>query len=114
MKEFAYVPKADSPFTGKITVKIPSHKERLKLMKQVSFDVQKDGTMEKKKGTLDSAVDMSEIIHAHVVKVELQAKVEDSFVEISSIEELGYYLEGSQIFNELGNLLIGGIRLGKS
>lgn len=114
MKEISYNPKdlsADCPFEGKITLKVPSYKERLEMIKQLNFKVGGSGEMEPQTSKMDSAIDMVDLLEKHIACVDLKAS---DGSEVKSVDELGYWVEGAKLINDLANILLGGIKLGKA
>lgn len=93
-----------------ITLKVPQYRERLKLLKECNFQVSNEGELNAGQGQFDSLEKLVEITEKHIEKVDL--KFEDQ--EIKSIEELGYYTEGTELLNEVGGLILNGFTLGKS
>lgn len=118
MKEIEYKPKptkaadgseVSSPFSGLVKLRVPTYKERLEIIKKLNYKVGKDGELEAKSTQFDSATEIMDLVEKHVVSVELTLESD----VITSLEDLGYYMEGSQLINELANVIIGGIKLGK-
>ena len=108
MKLFEYKPKKH--FEGMITIKVPQYKERIKLLKECNFKLGKEGDLESGEGQFDSIEKMIEVTEKHIEKVALVHGGE----EINSVEDLGYYAEGTELLNEVGGLILNGFTLGKS
>jgi hypothetical protein len=115
MKNYDYIPGQDkengeSPFSGKVILKIPKYLERLELVKKFQFGVNKQSEVEAS-DQVDSTMKAFELIGPHVVSVELEIK--ETSEKITDLEELGYYQEGLALMMELAGFILGGIKLGK-
>lgn len=108
MKLFEYKPKKH--FEGMITIKVPQYKERIKLLKECNFKLSNDGDLQADNEQFDSVEKLLEITEKHIEKVAL---VHDK-KEINSVEDLGYYVEGTELLNEVGGLILNGFSLGKN
>lgn len=113
MKEFKYVPKADSGFKGSVVVSVPKYKKRMSLLRECNFKMSKGGELETGLEQFDSLDKLISITEDHVVSVSLTYDNVDETSLIESIEDLGYYQEGVELINELGNLILSGFSLGK-
>lgn len=91
----------DSPFSGTVKVEIPTYKERLAIIKEMGVDKAEDAG-------IDSALGLINLVEKRVVSVNLKIGKES----ITSLDELSYYKEGSDIINDLGKVMISGISLG--
>lgn len=115
MKDYVYKPEvnADSEFSGEVKIKIPSYKERLKIIKEMNFSFNSDGSLNTSNSSsqIDIASNFVDIVEKHVEEVKV--KLNESDEEFNSIDDLGYCEEGTVLINELANLVISGIRLGK-
>lgn len=119
MKEFDWEPqdkedKDGKPlpalFKGKVRLKIPKYRERLKLIKDLQFKVNSSGDVEQGDSAMDNAIQMVEMAAKHVVTVKLVKKGVKK--EFSSVEDLEYDKEGSELINDIANVILGGISLG--
>ena len=110
MKEFSYKPKKESGFVGEIKLRIPKYKERIKLLKECNFAIDSEGEMSKGAAQFDSVEKIIEMTEQHVVSVSLKFGEH----EILEYDELGYYQEGVELLNDVGNLILSGFKLGKS
>lgn len=115
MKTFDYIPgqssaEGESPFSGKVILRIPKYLERLEMVKKFQFGVNKNAEVESS-DQVDSTMRAFEIIGPHVVSMEL--KIKETEEEITSLEDLGYYQEGLALMMELAGFILGGIKLGK-
>jgi hypothetical protein len=93
------------PMTGIIEIEIPTYKERLSLIKDLGFSSADEG-----EEGLEKAKNLIEIVEKRVRKVEIKLKNGE---EIKSLEDLGYYKEGTLVINDIGRLIISGFELGK-
>lgn len=89
------------------------HLERIDTMKTFSFKLNAEGQVDQ------TAIDTSEyskkiylLVKERVKSVSL--KHVESGSEFKSLEEVEFYQEGVELINELGALLLGGLKLGKS
>jgi len=88
------------PFKGEIEVEMMTYQERLGTAKAI-------GLVDD-----DNALDKSDEIIALVAKRVKSVDVKAGDIEIKSLDELGYYKEGSDIINDIGRLVMQGIPLG--
>lgn len=109
MKEFVFKPKEDSGFTGEIKLRVPKYKERIRLLKECNLSVDENGEMGKGAAQFDSVEKIIDVTESHVISVSLRYGEQ----EIYEVEELGYYQEGVELLNEVGNLILSGFQLGK-
>jgi hypothetical protein len=91
-----------SPFDGVIKIEIPTYKERMALIR--SWGLTTKGTED-----IDKGIKLNENVEKFVLSVDLKIKATGE--EIKSLEDLGYYKEGSFVINELGSLILGGFSL---
>jgi len=96
----------DNPFEGTVILKVPKYTERLQFMKTCNFGSKvEDGV------NYDSMIEMIKIAKDHITKVELKRKEDGQ--EFTTVDDLEYDSEGSEILNELGTKILGGVKLGK-
>jgi hypothetical protein len=101
----------DSPFKGEITLKLPGHIERIRVAKEISYRLNdKTGEMVKR-DEYDSAQALMEAVSKQVVAVNV-SRIDDSYT-FDSIDALGFDEDSSLVLNELGKMLMRGVRLGK-
>ena len=110
MKEFRFVPKKESGFEGHVMLKVPKYKQRIRILRECNFNIDAAGEMGKGAAQFDSIEKIIEVTESHVLSVELKY----GETVIGEIEELGYYQEGVELLNEIGNLILSGFSLGKS
>ena len=113
MKEFTYNPKLEvdgkKVFDGDVTIAIPKYKERLAMLKDINFKF--NGTeIDAGLGQIDSMIKMVEIAELHIKRFNLTRNGE----YITSVDDLQYDKEGSDLLNEIGNVILSGIPMGKS
>jgi len=112
MREVIYNPKNEN-FKGDIKIKLVPYKERLKLTKDLGLKVDKSGQIDLSEsdqfGMLEKMYDIAE-------KYVLEMDVEhiESGEKFSSLEDLGYYLEGNELLSEISGVVMNGVRLGKN
>lgn len=120
MKEFTWSPqdkeddngkKVVAVFKGSVKLKIPKYRERLKLIKDMQFKVSPSGEVEQGSSAMDNAIQMVELVDKHVTSLKLSKK--DCKHEFSTVADLEYDKEGSELINEMANVILGGISLGK-
>lgn len=103
-KIFEYKPKAKG-WKGSAKIKVPSYKDRIKMAQEMGI-----GTI----ANADAGVQLDFMLSAvdrfsdHVSEINLQFGKE----KFSSLEDLGYTKEGSELIMEMGLVLIQGIGLG--
>jgi hypothetical protein len=102
MKTMAHEVKAEG-WSGTVTLKVPNYKERLLIIKEM-------GIAKPDADQVDSAIKMIEKVKEHVVELKLSYFDQ----EFSSLEDLEYIKAGQDVFNEIGQVLMHGIDLGKS
>jgi hypothetical protein len=93
----------NNPFVGIIELEIPFYEDRVKLMKTMNLTKMDD---------LDSGIALLELVKKNVKSVDVTHK--DADAKFASIEELGFYLEGSKLINQVGKAILSGPKLGKS
>lgn len=93
---------------GFVSLEMPKYLERIEIMKSLSFET-KDGEVESAK-RVEPAIKLYAMLEKHVREVSLK----HGELEIKSLDDLGYYQDGVKVINELGAVLIGGVRLGKN
>lgn len=108
MREFDFTPKSEV-FKGTIKVRVPSYKERVGLMKELNIKFNSNGSLDLSEG-VDLFGLLADKIEQFVVAVDLKCGKHN----FSSIEDLSYYAEGSEVVNELIAVLMNGMSLGKS
>ena len=112
MKEFKYAVPAESIFEGHVLLSIPKYKARIKAIKDLNLQVKENGEVETSTSQFDSVEKIIDLVEKHVLAVDL--KVKESGEELKEVDDLGYSQEGSELINEIGNMLLGGIKLGKN
>lgn len=113
MKKYRYSPETittiegatiKSPFSGFVEVEIPSYTERMDILKSLNFS-DKDGI------NVESGQKVIKLVEKHVVNVSLSFGESE---KINSLEELGYYKEGTELINGISAIIVQGIPLGNS
>jgi hypothetical protein len=94
------------PMTGTVEVEIPTYKERLNLIQELGFN---SGESEDK--NLDRAKNMIKEVEKRIKSISIKL---DNGEEVNSLEDLGYYKEGSLVINHIGKMIISGFEVGKS
>lgn len=119
MKEFKYEPqplKTDkgtevpNPFKGHILIQVPKYKERMKLIKELNMNLDAKGEIALSSDNFETASKMYDIADKYVKSLSVKRGKE----EFNSIEELEYDQEGSNLILEAANVVLSGIRMGKS
>jgi len=113
MKEMKYVPQGTaekpSPFIGHVLLKIPRYRERLAMIKGAGYKTGEDGV-----GVSDGIDMMDKLlegVETHVIGVHLTHK--KTSLKFESLEDLECYQEGTELINELGQVLLSGVKLGE-
>lgn len=101
----------DSPFDGFVDVKMPKYGERLKYSKDCNIGATKDGEIDVA-NNFDIAINLLEISRKHIGRVSLK-RIEDGF-EFTSVDQLEYDKEGSEVLSQIGAQILQGFRLGKA
>jgi len=101
-----------SPFEGEIKVKVPKYKDRLKLLKECNFKMDDKGEISKGTDQFDSVEKVVEIAESHILQVNVKHKETEE--EFDSVEGLSYTQEGSELINDIGNMVLSGFKLGKN
>lgn len=107
MTEFEFKPRQDSGFTGHIKVKVPTYDDQCDAFEAINYEL-KDGELVMSKGISRRLKKIKEVVLNHTI----ECKVKFGEKEINSIDELVVYQEGKMLVNELGNMLLSGIKLG--
>lgn len=107
---FDYVPELKNDdeklvFEGHLSVDVPDEFERIEIAKGMNF---KDGETKETKDVLDTALKMKKLAHERIKEVHIKY----NGVAIDSVEALSFSQEGSALINEVGQMCIGGIKLG--
>lgn len=101
-------------FKGFVMVDMPRHLERLELLKGVNYSSSKDG--EVKAGQLESGVEIAKVLAREVAKrvTELQLEYVPTGLVFEKLEDLEVYEEGVAVINEIGAVILNGLKLGKT
>ena len=115
MRQITYIPQlcneaGELIFQGKIILNALKYAERMNLIKDVNFKV-KENSVELNTDQIDSIVKIIEVAEKHVVSVDL-IRLSDQ-VEFKCFDDLSYDKDGSLLINELGNVILSGVKLGK-
>lgn len=105
MKEFDYVPKK---FAGKVRLKIPSYRDRMKLAQEMSVP-KSEGGIDISAGA-KAAEKLLDKLSELIVSIDVEYKGE----KFTSLEDLEYYEEGNELIGELGHVVLNGLSLGES
>ncbi len=115
MKQFSYQPQLQKDeklvFEGEVVINLPKYSERLALLKSLNFKTSNDGKVEASSDQIDSMIKMIEIASKHVASVKVR-RIDDGY-EFNSIDELEYDKEGSELINEIANVIMSGVKMGK-
>ena len=107
----ASVTKTIAPkFEGTIKIKVPKHVERIKLIRDLNTKVESTGALVN--GEMDSTEKMLEFAKKNIEVVSLK-RIEDG-CEVKTVEWLEYDVEGAEILGEISQVLLQGVKLGKS
>src|SRR4030042_4318261 len=98
MKVFKYNIDTES-FEGFAEIEVPNYQERISILKTMNFDIKTSGEIDTKTA-IDRIADIERLVSKHVKVIYVKSKQDDS--EIRSIEDLGYYSEGSKLINTIG------------
>lgn len=99
MKTYEYHPPKESIFEGVIKIEIPTYRERLSLLGEMETKT-KDNELARGMLALDLVEKRTKSVLITCKKLKL---------EITSLEDLGYYKEGAELINELGRIMVSGI-----
>lgn len=105
-----YIPEEKSGFTGYVEIRMPKYKERLGLIKGLDLKTDSKGEVELGSDTMDKAIKFAEIAESHVESVKLQHPKVDS--EITSLDDLDMYEEGTMILQKITGVILNGVKLG--
>lgn len=108
MKEFKYQPTTEG-FTGVVTLKMLTFKERISAAQELGIGVTKDGSVDVQDG-LGVALKMLDKLKEQVVTVDVKYG-ENAF---KSLDDLEYFSEGNELIQELGKVMMNGMSLGKA
>lgn len=113
MYTFEWTPKDQekSQFTGTVTVKVPSHVERMSFLKTVGTSVDENGQLIADK-KIDLSIKLIGYASKYIEKVDL-ARKEDSF-KVPDKTWLEYDVDGAEVLGAIGWVLFDGVKLGKS
>lgn len=100
----------ENPFKGECTIKMPSYKKRLELLKELNFKIDASGKVDSTTDQVDSAIKMVEIAERHIVGVKLVHTA--SGTKFDDFEELEFSKEGTDFINEIAQVVLGGATLG--
>lgn len=99
-------------FSGSIEISVPTYSERLRIMKELQFKVQEDGSVEKSSDSLEQSAKFVEKLGQYIKKVDL--KIKKNSESISSFDTLGMYAEGASLIMELTPYISRGLTLGNA
>lgn len=97
-------------FEGTIKVKVPKHVERIKVIRDLNTKIEANGELVKT--GMDSAEKLMEFAKSNIESVNLK-RIEDG-LEVKSIEWLEYDVDGAEILSDISQVLLAGVKLGKS
>jgi hypothetical protein len=97
-------------FDGSVKVKVPKHVDRIKLIRSLNTTVDVSGELVKT--GMDSAEKLMDFAKSHIETVSLK-RIEDG-VEVKNVEWLEYDVDGAEVLSEISNVLLQGVKLGKS
>jgi hypothetical protein len=102
-----------SPFEGTVTIMVPSFTERLEIARQVKYSASNSGELgvRKEEDNLSQASQILKLVEKYIDKIDL--KVSNEGIEVKTLEELSHYYEGKFIIEDVTQILIEGVRLGK-
>ena len=114
MKEFIYKPeeRGNKTFKGEILISIPKYKERLGMIKGLNFQFNEKGEVQGGSEQFESAIKIVDIAEKHVKQLALT--VIETGEKISTLDDLEYSQEGTELMNEVANFVLSGVQLGKS
>lgn len=96
-------------FEGEVTLSLPSYKERMKVLKSLNFNLDSKGEVSKNTDIVGAAEKIFDIAAKYCKDVNLVYEE----TELSSIDDLSYFQEGSEVIQHIGNIIINGVSLGK-
>ena len=98
-------------FSGVVTITAPKYMQRMQYLKDCSFEVGPDGNITINSGNIDSIMKMWEIAKKHIVKIDItKTEVE---LKYSTPDELEYDGDCDELINEICNLIMTGVKMGK-
>lgn len=109
--DFTYQLKEETGFKGIIVVSIPSRMERLKMLQDIRFSLGSDGKAQLSSDHMEFAIKQQKMVEDHVKKVDIE--VVSTGQKVYDLKDLDVFSEFNLIVNEISEILINGISLGK-
>lgn len=97
-------------FEGTVKVKVPKHTDRIKVLRDINTSVSSTGALENV--GIDSAEKLMNFAKSNIESVDLK-RISDGLV-VNKVDWLEYDIDGADILSDISNILIQGVRLGKS
>lgn len=90
-----------------VELELLKYKDRLRLIKEMNFQVKPDGSID------GNPIDQMERLTESVRKQIKSIKIKTSEKEYTSLDELEYFVEYSEIINELIGIVMNGVKMGE-
>lgn len=91
-----------------VELELLKYKDRIKLIKDMNFQVKSDGSIDG--NPLDQMEKLTDTVRRQIKSIRIKA----SEKEYTSLEELEYFVEYSEIINELIGVVMNGVKMGEA
>jgi len=91
-----------------VELELLKYKDRIKLIKDMNFQVKPDGSIDG--NPLDQMEKLTDTVRRQIKSI----RIKTSEREYTSLEELEYFVEYSEIINELIGVVMNGVKMGEA
>lgn len=111
MREFDYDLKKYEKITGKLTLSIPTYRQRLKMIKDCQFQIDnKTGQVNINSDTIDSIIKLLDVTKEHFKKIDLRYGTD---IHVKNFDQLESYSEFDTLLIEAASSILNAGKLGK-
>ena len=91
-----------------VELELLKYKDRIKLIKDMNFQVKGDGSIDG--NPVDQMEKLTDIVRKQIRSI----RIKTSEREYTSLDELEYFVEYSEIINELIGVVLNGVKMGEA
>lgn len=110
--EYKYIPKKEMGIEGYVLLKLLPRAERLAKLQDIKFDRSEDGEVKVNNDHIKYMITAEKMVKEQVI--EFKIRHIETKVEFNSLDEFSIYQESNDLLNELIDIVLNGLRLGKS
>lgn len=109
MREFNYDLSKHEGITGKLTLVIPTYRQRLTMIKECNFKINKTGEVNIDPNTIDSIVKLLDVSKEYFKKIDLKC----GEVHVKNFEMMESYPEFDELLIQAASSILNAGKLGK-